>query len=73
MKNVAIATLGCKTNSYESALIISSFADDYEVVDFDQAADIYIINTCTVTGRSDYKSRNLIRKALKHKTANHIP
>lgn len=70
MKKVAIATLGCKTNSYESALIISSFADDYEVVDFDQAADIYIINTCTVTGRTDYKSRNLIRKALKHKTAN---
>ena len=66
---VAIATLGCKVNTYESATIVESF-EGSEVVDFSQDADIYIINTCTVTNRSDYKSRNLIRKALKKKELN---
>ncbi|MDD3564014.1 MAG: tRNA (N(6)-L-threonylcarbamoyladenosine(37)-C(2))-methylthiotransferase MtaB, partial [Candidatus Cloacimonetes bacterium] len=66
---IAIATLGCKVNTYESAAIVESF-EGYEVVDFSQDADIYIINTCTVTNRSDHKSRNLIRKALKKKELN---
>ena len=66
---IAIATLGCKVNTYESATIVESF-EGSEVVDFSQDADIYIINTCTVTNRSDYKSRNLIRKALKKKELN---
>ncbi|MCB5261165.1 MAG: tRNA (N(6)-L-threonylcarbamoyladenosine(37)-C(2))-methylthiotransferase MtaB [Candidatus Cloacimonetes bacterium] len=66
---IAISTLGCKVNSYESSAIIESFVG-CEVVDFSQDADIYIINTCTVTNRSDYKSRNLIRKALKKKELN---
>lgn len=66
---IAIATLGCKVNSYESSAIIESFGD-CEVVDFAEDADIYIINTCTVTNRSDHKSRNLIRKALKKKELN---
>lgn len=61
--------MGCKVNSYESASIIQSF-EGCEVVDFSEDADIYIINTCTVTNRSDYKSRNLIRKALKKKELN---
>jgi threonylcarbamoyladenosine tRNA methylthiotransferase MtaB len=63
---LAISTLGCKTNFYESAVIAQSFGDT-ELVDFNQEADIYVINTCTVTNRTDYKSRNLIRKALLRK------
>lgn len=66
---VAIATLGCKTNFYESAAIVEQFANA-KLVDFDNAADIYIINSCTVTGRSDFKSRNLLRKALDAKALN---
>jgi len=68
---VAIATLGCKTNSYESAAIAAGFDPAlYELVDFEQEADIYVVNTCTVTGRTDFKSRNLIRKALWRKQSN---
>ncbi len=68
---VAILTLGCKVNQYESACIISSFElVGYETVDFNEPADVYIINTCTVTNRTDYKSRNAIRKALEQKELN---
>lgn len=71
MIRVAIATLGCKTNAFESASIADGFdGHAYEMVDFDQEADIYIINTCTVTNRTDFKSRNLIRKALLRKSSN---
>ncbi len=66
---LAISTLGCKTNFFESAVITEGF-DGYELVDFSEDADIYIINTCTVTNRTDYKSRNLIRKALAKKELN---
>ena len=66
-KRIAIGTLGCKTNIYESAGIAAAFHDSYVQVPFDQAADLYVINTCTVTARTDFKSRNLIRKALKRK------
>lgn len=67
MKRLAIATLGCKTNSYESAAIASAFPEGFELVDFSEDADVYVVNTCTVTGRTDFKSRNLIRKALARK------
>lgn len=67
MKRLAIATLGCKTNSYESAAIASAFPEGFELVDFSDDADVYVVNTCTVTGRTDFKSRNLIRKALARK------
>lgn len=68
---IAINTLGCKTNQAESASIISQFdPNKIELVDFDQDADIYIVNTCTVTNRTDYKSRYLIRKALAKKSSN---
>lgn len=71
MLRIAIATLGCKTNAYESAAIAGGFDPaEFRVVSFDGEADIYIINTCTVTGRTDYKSRNLIRKALSRKEQN---
>lgn len=71
MIKIAIATLGCKTNTAESAIISGQFnPEKYILVPFDSDADIYIINTCTVTQRTDYKSRNLIRKALKQKNKN---
>lgn len=66
---LAISTLGCKTNFYESAAIAERFGD-VELVKFTEDADVYIINTCTVTNRTDYKSRNLIRKALAKKADN---
>ncbi len=68
---IAIKTLGCKINQYESSCILEPFVNDgYAVVPFESEADIYIVNTCTVTNRTDFKSRNFIRKALKHKESN---
>lgn len=62
---VAIYTLGCKVNTYESEYILKEFIKKgYEATDFsDDTADIYIINTCTVTNTSDQKSRKMIRQA----------
>lgn len=63
-KKVAFGTLGCKVNQYESSAIKRLFKEKgYEVVNFDDAADIYVINTCTVTHIGDRKSRQLIRRA----------
>lgn len=63
---VAIYTLGCKVNLYESEVIMNSFKKSgYEIVDFEDDADVVIINTCTVTNTSDKKSRNIIRQAVK--------
>ncbi|MDD4169731.1 MAG: MiaB/RimO family radical SAM methylthiotransferase, partial [Desulfotomaculaceae bacterium] len=63
-KRVAIATLGCKVNQYESAVLTGLLRErEYQVVDFGDIADVYIINTCTVTHLSDRKSRQLIRRA----------
>jgi len=65
-KTVAITTLGCKVNQYESNAIAGMFrAAGYQTVDFDGPADIYIINTCTVTHLSDKKSRQFIRRAVR--------
>ncbi|MFZ5595946.1 MAG: tRNA (N(6)-L-threonylcarbamoyladenosine(37)-C(2))-methylthiotransferase MtaB [Bacillota bacterium] len=65
-KTVAIATLGCKVNQYESASIAGMFRErGYRVVDFGDRADIYIINTCTVTHAGDRKSRQVIRRAAR--------
>lgn len=64
MKTVAITTLGCKTNQFESAAMIEQFKNaGYEIVSFTQAADIYVINSCTVTARTDSETRRLIRRA----------
>ncbi|HPA24657.1 MAG TPA: tRNA (N(6)-L-threonylcarbamoyladenosine(37)-C(2))-methylthiotransferase MtaB, partial [Candidatus Cloacimonas sp.] len=63
MIRIAIATLGCKANQAESAIILDQFGD-FQLVPWQEEADIYIINTCTVTNRTDYKSRYLIRQAL---------
>jgi threonylcarbamoyladenosine tRNA methylthiotransferase MtaB len=61
---VAIATLGCKVNHYESAGIEEEIRSrGFSIVPFRSEADIYIVNTCTVTGKTDYQSRQLIRRA----------
>jgi threonylcarbamoyladenosine tRNA methylthiotransferase MtaB len=63
MKKIVIATLGCKANQFDSALIEQSITQsDLKVVPVDESADIYIINTCTVTKKTDYQSRQLIRR-----------
>ncbi len=65
-KKVALYTLGCKTNQYESEAMASLFRHHgYDNVQFDQKADIYIINTCTVTHLGDRKSRQIIRRAVR--------
>ncbi len=68
---VAISTLGCKVNQYESSCIVNDFLQaGFTAVSFEEEADVYIINTCTVTGRTDFKSRNQIRHALQKKEIN---
>lgn len=65
-KKVAIATLGCKVNQYETASFQSGFtAKGAELVPFSGEADIYVINTCAVTGKAAAQSRRMIRRALK--------
>ena len=64
MKKVAIHTLGCRSNQLESSIIADKFTEiGWQVVNFSEKADIYIINTCTVTAKSDNTSRYFIRKA----------
>ena len=58
----AIHTFGCKVNIYESEFVINEMQNNgYNLVDFKDDADIYIINTCTVTNEADKKDRKLIR------------
>ena len=62
-KRVAFCTLGCKVNQYETNAMIEQFINKgYEIVEFEQKADIYIINTCTVTNMADRKSRQMLRR-----------
>src|SRR6516165_9499795 len=64
MKKVAFYTLGCKVNQYETEAMMELFEDSgYQTVDFEEKADVYVINTCTVTGLSARKSRQAIRRA----------
>ena len=63
MKTVAFHTLGCKVNQYDTQAMLEKFrAAGYEVVPFEAAADVYVINTCTVTGTGDKKSLQLTRR-----------
>lgn len=65
-KTVAFHTLGCKVNHYETEGIWNMFkAESYERVDFENMADVYVINTCTVTNTGDKKSRQIIRRAVR--------
>lgn len=66
MKNlkVAFCSLGCKVNQYETNAMAQSFMKHgYSIVEFDEYADVYIVNTCTVTSVADRKSRQMLRRA----------
>jgi len=66
MRKVTFKTLGCRLNQYETDALASQFQKNgYEVVDFDDQAEVVIINTCTVTNQSDSKSNQVIKQAAK--------
>ncbi|TCP53311.1 threonylcarbamoyladenosine tRNA methylthiotransferase MtaB [Tumebacillus sp. BK434] len=66
MSTVAFHTLGCKVNSYDTEAIWHLFREKgYAQVEFDDMADVYVINTCTVTNTGDKKSRQMIRRAIR--------
>jgi len=67
MKKIGFLTLGCKVNQYESAAIAEKlFQNGFEIADFTDKCDYYVINTCTVTAEADRKSRQMIRRARKN-------
>ena len=64
MKTVAFHTLGCKVNQYDSQAMLELFEQaGYQPGDFDQPCDVYVVNTCTVTGTGDKKSLQAVRRA----------
>jgi threonylcarbamoyladenosine tRNA methylthiotransferase MtaB len=66
MSLVAFHTLGCKVNHYETEAIWQLFKESgYERTEFESTADVYVINTCTVTNTGDKKSRQVIRRAIR--------
>ncbi len=72
MKNVALHNLGCKVNSYEIEVMQQKLQEKgYNIVPFDEVADIYIVNTCTVTNIADRKSRQMLHRA-KQKNPNAV-
>lgn len=65
-KTLALYTLGCKVNHYETEAIWQLFKEEgYDRTEFDRQADVYVINTCTVTNTGDKKSRQVIRRAIR--------
>lgn len=67
---VALTTVGCKLNQFETEAMQELLEKgDYQIVSFEDHADIYIINTCTVTSKSDYRSRGVIRRAIQKNQA----
>ncbi len=63
----ALLNLGCKVNAYETESMEQLLVEaGYEIVDFDEKADVYVVNTCTVTGTADAKSRQMIHRARKN-------
>lgn len=65
-KTIAITTLGCKINQFESAAMTQALEQNgYSMVPFSDKADIYVINSCTVTAKTDAESRRLIRRATR--------
>ncbi len=72
-KKVAFYTLGCKLNYSETSTISRQFSNaGFEVVDFSAGADVYIINTCSVTENADKKCRKIVKEALKHSPSAYI-
>lgn len=66
MPSIAFKTLGCRLNQHETDALVTAFSENqFQVVDFKENADVTIINTCTVTGMSDHKSRYAIQQAIK--------
>lgn len=66
-KSVAFCTLGCRVNQYETRAVEEAFIKKgFSVGKFTEKCDVYVINTCTVTGESDRKSRQMIRRAVKN-------
>ena len=66
MKTIAFKTLGCRLNLYETDAIASELAGkDYKVVEFGEKADVYVINTCSVTENADKRFKQVVRSALK--------
>ena len=62
-RTVAFCTLGCKVNQYETNAMMQDFIEaGYEIVEFEERADIYVVNTCTVTNMADKKSRQMLRR-----------
>ncbi len=73
MKTVAFCTLGCKVNQYESQAMSELFAAaGYGITPFENKADVYVINTCSVTSMADRKSRQMIRRAKKTNPAAYV-
>ncbi|MDD3839092.1 MAG: tRNA (N(6)-L-threonylcarbamoyladenosine(37)-C(2))-methylthiotransferase MtaB [Clostridia bacterium] len=67
MPKAAFYTLGCKVNQYDTQGIVEQFEQNgYQIVGFDDNADVYVVNTCTVTNISARKSRQMIRRAKRH-------
>ena len=72
-KKVALHTLGCKLNFSETSTIGKQFLDHgFEIVDFKNSADVYLINTCTVTENADRECRQIVRRALRQNPDAHI-
>jgi 2-methylthioadenine synthetase len=66
MKKVALHTLGCKLNFSETSSIGRQFINNgFEIVDFNKQADVYVINTCTVTENAERDCRQVVRRALR--------
>ena len=66
MKKISFYTLGCKLNQAETAVMADQFNHDgYEIVPFGMPVDVCVINTCTITAKTDYRCRQMIRRAKK--------
>jgi len=65
-KKVAFYTLGCKLNFSETSTIARNFQDEgFDRVDFEEVADMYVINTCSVTENADKQFKQIVKKAMK--------
>ena len=63
MRKIAFKTLGCRLNLFETDALVSEFAKmNYRIVDFSEEADVYVVNTCTVTNQSDHKSKQVMNQ-----------
>ena len=66
MKKAALHNLGCKVNAYETEAMQELLEKSgYEIVPFEEGADVYVVNTCTVTNMADRKSRQMLHKCKK--------